>query len=331
MPERILIIKPSSLGDIIHSLPVLNSLKKCFPHSRIHWVVARNFAELLEDHPMIDRLWIIDKDRWKEPLSFFSNLKELLRLRRGLRAEKFDMVIDLQGLLRSGIIAALTGSALRIGFKEAREGSTLFYTHQIEGGRTLHAVERYLNVLPFTGCSVKEIDFPLPERVLSPEFRDLCKEDYAVIAPGARWTTKRWPPERFGEIAKRLPFKTLIIGSLAEADLATEVVRSSNGKALSLAGKTNLKDLVEIIRNSRLLLSNDSGPVHIGAALGIPTFAIFGPTSPLRTGPYGKNTFVIRSEIDCAPCFKRRCRRRYCMEVISVDNVWKVISDYLNL
>jgi len=346
-PEKILIIKPSSLGDIIHSLPVLNSLRRCFPHASIHWLVAKNFADLLEGHPMIDKLWVIDKDRWKKLLSFFSNLRDILILSRKLKNEQYDIVIDLQGLLRSGLITALTGAPVKIGFREAREGSTIFYTHKVEGGKNIHAVERYLKVLPLiTGgednsiggvsnscCDFKEIVFPLPERKIELPVigGETVQGQYAVLVPGARWQTKRWPPERFGEIAKRLPMRSLVIGGKEDIDLAERVVYSSDGKAISLAGKTSLKELVEIIRRAKLVVSNDSGPVHISAALGIPTFALYGPTSPLRTGPYGRNTFVINAEIDCAPCFKRRCKKNLCMESITVENVWKVISDYLNL
>lgn len=330
-PRKILIIKPSSLGDIIHSLPVLNSLKECFPDAEIHWLIARNFADLLDDHPMISRLWIIDKDRWKNPLYSFSTIKEFCSLRR-LKREGFDIVIDLQGLFRSGIITFITGSPVRIGFKEARELSYLFYTHKVQGDRNIHAVERYLKVLSVFQCPVRDIVFPLPVRE-SPQkiYSEIPEGEYAVIAPGARWDTKRWPPERFSYIARKLPFKSVVVGSRDDISIAEDIVSSSDGKAISLSGKTDLKGLVEIIRRSKFVLCNDSGPAHIGAALGVPVFALFGPTSPVRTGPYGKNVVVFRSELDCAPCFKRRCKRRLCMESLSQEDVWRAIKDYLNL
>ncbi|MCX7794006.1 MAG: lipopolysaccharide heptosyltransferase II [Thermodesulfovibrionales bacterium] len=331
--QKILIIKPSSLGDIIHSLPVLNSLNECFPEAEIHWLIARNFAPLLEEHPMIKRLWIIDKDRWKDPLNLFSTMRDLWGLGKELKKEEFQIVIDLQGLLRSGIIAFFTESPLRIGFKEARELSYIFYTHRVEGGRDIHAVERYLKVLSVLDCPVKEIVFPLPVRKLSEdkEYYEFLRGEYAVIAPGARWDTKIWPAERFAFIARRLPFKSIIIGSRDDIPISEKIVRSSDGRAISLSGKTDLKELVEIIRKARFVLCNDSGPAHIGAALGVPVFAIFGPTSPIRTGPYGKNVFVFRSEVECAPCFRKRCKSILCMESISEGYVWSKIRDYLNL
>lgn len=331
-PRKILIIKPSSLGDIIHCLPVLNSLNECFPDAEIHWLIARNFADLLDDHPMISKLWIIDKDRWKRPLYFFSTIKDLCRLHKELKKESFDIVIDLQGLFRSGIITFLTGSPVRIGFKEARELSYLFYTHRVEGGRDVHAVERYLKILSAIQCPSREVAFPIPVRENHRKiYSEILKEEYAVIAPGARWDTKRWPAERFAYIARKLPFKSVIVGGRDDISIAEDIVHSSDGKAISLSGKTDLKGLVEIIRGARFVLCNDSGPAHIGAALGVPVFALFGPTSPVRTGPYGKNVVVLRSELECAPCFKKRCKRWRCMELISQEDVWKAIKDYLNL
>lgn len=331
-PRKILIIKPSSLGDIIHSLPVLNSLNECFPYAEIHWLIARNFADLLDDHQMISKLWIIDKDRWKRPLYFFSTIKDLCRLHKELKKEGFDIVIDLQGLFRSGIITFLTGSPVRIGFKEARELSYLFYTHRVEGGRDVHAVERYLKILSAIQCPSREVTFPIPVRENYRKiYSEMLKEEYAVIAPGARWDTKRWAAERFAYIARKLPFKSVIVGGRDDISIAEDIVHSSDGKAISLSGKTDLKGLVEIIRGARFVLCNDSGPAHIGAALGVPVFALFGPTSPVRTGPYGKNVVVLRSELECAPCFKKRCNRWRCMELIPQEDVWKAIKDYLNL
>lgn len=333
-PQKILLIKPSSLGDIIHSLPVLNSLKQCFPDSEVHWLIARNFASILEGHAMISKLWIIDKDKWRNPLHLFSTIKDLLALRHALRKERFDTVIDLQGLFRSGIITFFTASPVRIGFKEAREFSYLFYTHRIEGGRDIHAVERYLKVFSVLNCPVREIAFPLPVRDNLMENKDylkILKEEYAVIAPGARWDTKRWPPERFAIIARRLPFRSIIVGSREDIPIAEEIVRSSDGKAISLCGKTDLKELVEVIRKAKFVLCNDSGPAHIGAALGVPVFAIFGPTSSIRTGPYGEKNFILKADVECAPCFKKRCKKILCMASISVEAVWEKIADYLNL
>ena len=162
MSSKILVVKPSAFGDVVHSLPFLNALKTRYPRAEIHWVVARGIHEILEDHPMIDRLWVIDKNRWKRPGNMAGTCREIRRLAGKLRQENFDVTVDLQGLLRSGIITLLAGSRHRIRFKEAREGSRLFYTHAVEGGRDIHAVERYLRVAATLDCDVSEVRHPFP-------------------------------------------------------------------------------------------------------------------------------------------------------------------------
>lgn len=327
--KKILIIKPSSLGDIVHSLPVLDALYRCFPGAEIHWLVAEGLEGILEEHPMLRKLWIIRKDEWKRITKLHTTISELRKLFRNLRAEKFDYAIDLQGLLRSGIIAKATGAPVRIGFEEAREGSTVFYTHKVTGGNDIHAVDRYLKVPHFLGCRKTEVRFPLPP------FRSIALDqllpsgEYAVMVPGARKPVNRWPASRFGELASRLPLKTVVVGSRGDKDLTEEVVKASGGKAVSVAGKTGLKELISVIKHARFMVSNDTGPMHIAAALKVPVFALFGPANPVRTGPYGRGHRVIRKEISCAPCYKRSCKTARCMDMIKVDEVAEVISDFL--
>lgn len=322
--KKILIIKPSSLGDIVHSLPFLNRIKRSFEGCTIHWVIDRSFREILEGHPMIERLWIVDKDEWKNINKLGVTLKSLKKLFNDLRAERYDLVIDLQGLLRSGIIAKATGSRYRIGFAEAREGARLFYTHTVRGGSAVHAVERYLKIAESLGLKGDDITFPFPP-LPDLEIKDL-REDYAVIAPGARWLTKRWPPERFGEVASMLPLKSVVVGNSSDIHLAEEVVRFSKGKAVSIAGRTGLKELISIIKRAKFILCNDSGPMHIAAALGIPVFAIFGPTDPVRTGPYGYGHTIIRNGISCSPCRRRRCKDMSCINDLKVETVYEIIK-----
>jgi heptosyltransferase-1 len=326
-PAKILIVKPSSLGDVVHSLPFLNAIKERFHGSEIHWVIAKGLEDLLTGHPMIDKVWIINKDMWKKLSYIRDSLRELRIFMKAIKEEKYDMVVDLQGLLRSGIIAMYTGSPLRVGFQEAREGSRFFYTHKIKGGRDVHAVDRYLKIAAFLGCDIDGICFPMPLSFESSVQVGTLPADYAVIAPGARWGTKRWPPEKFGKLASLLPLNTVVVGSEGDMDYAKKVLDLSKGKTISLAGKTTLKVLIEVIRGARFFISNDSGPMHIAAALGIPVFAIFGPTDPERTGPYGKGHTVIRQDISCAPCFKRTCNNLRCMKSISASKVFKTIKE----
>ena len=327
LPERVskcLIIKPSSLGDIIHSLPFLSALRSHFSEAEIHWLVASEFSGFLEGHPMIDKLWSINKSQWKKPYRLASTIREICRLTLNLRAESFDLVVDLQGLFRSGMITFLSSAPARAGFSEAREGATYFYNHRIKGGTDIHAVERYLKIASALGCDSSNIEFPMPyEDYALPA---LPSDNYAVIVPGARWESKIWPAVNFGTLASLLPVHSVIVGSNADNERASVVTKHSMGKALDLTGKTSLKELAGIIRNASFMVTNDSGPMHMAAAFGVPVFAIFGPTSPERTGPYGSGHTIIRSDEPCAPCFKRRCSDLRCMERVSPSDVLESIN-----
>jgi len=321
--RKILVVKPSSLGDIVHSLPFLASLRNCFPKAEIHWVVARGFEGLLEGHPMIDKLIVIDKDQWKKLSSAGATLRALRALHIGLKKEGYDLAVDLQGLLRSGLITKATGAPMRVGFKEAREGSTLFYTDKVEGGKGIHAVDRCLRIASYLSCDTRQVSFPMPEKSYALPFEG----DYAVLVPGARWKTKRWPTERFAQLAAKLSLQSVIVGAKSDARMASQIVEASHGRAVSLAGKTDLKELSGVIKGAKFVVTNDSGPMHFAAAHGVPVFAIFGPTDPAATGPYGKgHTIITADRADCAPCRKKSCSDLRCMESISVRKVLDAIK-----
>lgn len=330
-PKKILIVKPSSLGDIMHSLPFLQATKDTFPSSEIHWVITKGLEGLLEDHPLINKLYVIKKDQWKNLRKIKENIAEVRKLFKELN-EAYDMVVDLQGLLRSGLLSYAAKAPIRVGFKEAREGSSFFYTHKVIGGEEIHAVDRYLKIAAAFGCKIEKTGFPMPPIKELEKAANLKKElgDYAVIVPGARWKTKIWHYERFGTLALMLDIKTVIVGSEADIEISKSIEDKSDGKALSIAGKTDIKELICIIRNARYVISNDSGPMHIASALGIPVVAIFGPTNPVRTGPYGDNHITLKSDISCSPCYKKSCKNIRCMDDISVEKVYDAIN-YITL
>ncbi len=333
---KILIIKPSSLGDIIHSLPFLKALRDTFQEARIEWVISRNLKDILEGHPLINRLIVFDKDSWKSLKNLPRTFKEVAELIKKLKAEHYDMVIDLQGLLRSGFMTFVVHSPLKIGFKHAREGSSLFYNKKVSTNGALHAVDKCLEVAKAVGAETEEIAFPL---YIHDDERKKIKgligniSEYAVLAPSTRWKTKRWPPASFGSLITKLPVPCVITGGHAEKQIANEVMSSSGGKGIDLCGKTGLKGLTALISEAEVVVSNDSGPMHIAAALGVPVIALFGPTDPEKTGPYGwhvnKDLKVLRSFMKCSPCFKRECREPLCMSGISVEMVLKEIKEYL--
>lgn len=319
---RALIIKPSSLGDIVHSLAFLDALKTHLPLSTVHWAVFKGLDGLIEGHPLIDKLIVIDKAALKR--SPGSVIKTVSGLRKTMKASQYDITIDLQGLFRSGLLSWLSAAPVRLGFREAREGAPLFYTHKVEGGAGIHAVDRYLKVAAAMGCPVPETPrFPMVFDYLTPPFDE---GEYAVIVPGARWKTKQWPAERFAKLSSMLPLKSVIVGSSGDGDLARKVVEGSEGKSHDMTGKTTLRQLAGLIKNAAYMVTNDTGPMHIAAAFGVPTFAIFGPTSPERTGPYGHNHTIIRSGLRCSPCYKRKCSPLECLESITPENVFDKIN-----
>jgi lipopolysaccharide heptosyltransferase I len=328
---KILIIKPSSLGDIIHTLPMLNALVLSFPKSEIHWVVARGFEDIIKGHPMINKLWVINKDSWKKPSMIINTLGEFVQMFKALKFEDYDIVFDVQGLFRSGVLAYATRSQIIVGFEESREGSSCFYTHKIKGGINIHAVDRYLKLAASIGCRTEDASFPMPFFEDS-EFVTKIKRDmgsYAVIIPGARKKANRWGAEKYGRLASMLNIRFLIVGGRSDDEIGQKIETIAGSKALSIVGKTDFKELICVLKDAKYVISNDTGPMHIAAALGTPVIAIFGPANPARTGPYGKKNIVIKSEVPCSPCYRRECKDPKCMNEISVEQVYRAVNEFI--
>lgn len=339
---KILIIKPSSLGDVVHSLPFLKAVKDSFPEVRIDWVISSNLKGLIDGNPLIDRLIPLNKDSWKPMGNLPGTLQELISLRKTLRSGHYDMVVDLQGLLRSGIITSFASAPLKIGLTTAREGSRYFYNRVVAVNGSIHAVDRYMEVAKAIGARMTEIEFPIHidnaarENVL--RLLNGAKE-YIVIVPSARWVTKRWPVESFASLVAGLPVPCVITGSSTDKEIAEEIkdrlqtVGGDTANIIDLCGRTDLKGLVALIAGAKAVVGNDSGPIHIAAALNVPVVALFGPTDPERTGPYGwqrdKDRKVIRVGVSCSPCFRKRCREPICMSSISVERVAEEVREYL--
>ncbi len=324
--EKLLVIKPSSLGDIVHSLAFLNSVKENFPRIKIHWIVAKDFEDLLREHPLIEKVIVIDKNKWKKIKNLPQTLQEISSLSRNLKREKYPIAVDLQGLLRSGIITALSGANIRLGFKESREFSTLFYNKVISASINLHAVLRYLEMAKFLGCNISSIKFPLPQEKEPDWLKDF--DNYIVIIPSARWHTKNWPIPYFVELINMLPYNFIIVGSKADESIAFNIEKNSNGRAKSVAGKTTLKELIALLKKSLFVITPDTGTMHLAVACGKKVVSLFGPTSPERTGPFGEGNLVIKSPISCSPCLKKYCPDLKCMKEITPQMVYNSIENW---
>ncbi|RJQ44896.1 MAG: lipopolysaccharide heptosyltransferase I [Nitrospiraceae bacterium] len=340
LPLKILVIKPSSLGDVIHALPFLKAVKDSFPHAQIDWVISRNLRGLLEGNPLIHELIDFDKDSWSKFKNLHKTISEISLLKKILKKKHYDIVVDLQGLLRTGLISFFTAAGLKVGFSDAREGSRYFYDTKIPSGKAVHAVDKCLEIARALGAEVKKAEFPLHvDAGAKKKIREALgnMHDYVVIAPSARWNTKRWPAENFAALLRKIHIPVVIAGSKGDKEIASEIVKrfSSTGKnnVIDFCGETTLKELIALISGAKAVVSNDSGPMHIAAALNTPVVALFGPTDPEKTGPYGwqknRNMKVIRAHVPCNPCRKRTCRDMTCMKHIHTDEVLKALKGYL--
>ncbi len=331
-PGRILIIKPSSLGDVTHAMPVVPLLRRRWPEAHISWIVAPACVGLLEGMSGLDEVIVFDRRRlgtaWRNPAAGL----DLIRFKRDLRRRQFDLVIDFQGLFRSGWMTWQTRAAVRVGFRAAREFAWLFYTDRIAVKPIAqHAIDRYLTIVQALGCPTSPLEYPFP---VTPADRQHIGtalggvQRFAVHLPGANWLTKRWPVEHFAQLAteldKRYRLASVIAGGPEIADLAMRIPH-----AINLAGKTTLPQLVALLDRADLVVANDSGPMHIAAALNRPLVAIFGPTNPVLTGPYRRLDSVVRSDIACSPCYSRRCRDCRCLSELGVEKVLAIVEAQL--
>ena len=318
---RILIIKPSSLGDVVHALPTVNLIRRRFTNAHIAWLINDSLASLLRNSPLINERIAFPRHDWAK----------LPRLVRQLRRGQFDLVVDLQGLLRSGLMTWTTRASRRVGLSDAREGARLFYNEVVEVPRA-HAVERYLCAAKHLGCDGAPIEFPLGASDADREYVDQLlspARSLIAVSAAARWPTKLWGNEKFAALIQQLPRERVVLtGAAADVPRANQLCCG----CINVAGKTDLAQLAELFRKCAVVISNDSGPMHLAAAVGTPVVAIFGPTDPALTGPYGNRHVVLRSDIPCSPCMKPRCThtpKMECMSLVTVEQVLAAVQPFL--
>lgn len=296
---RILVIKLSSLGDLFHAVPAVHILKEGLS-ATVDWVTTDTYAQLVSCFSDVDRVISFHRR------SFFSRLGPFLA---DLRGEEYDMIVDFQGLLKSAMVACLARGKERIGPGFHREGSGLFYS-RVAGvrDRTRHAVEQNLAVVSSLGLQVSEPVFPMdvPDRPLEgPRPR-------VALLPVSRWQTKNWPVPHWIELAGRLhnagQESIYLLGGPEDRMVCDEIEGGSGVPVVNLAGRMTLVETCGFLKEVDLLIANDSGPVHMAAAVGTRCLVMFGPTDPARTGPYGKTHRVLKKSMSCAPCMSRRCR-----------------------
>jgi lipopolysaccharide heptosyltransferase II len=332
---KILILKPSSLGDVVQALPVLRLLKRHLPATEIFWWLEAQLAGLLEGDPDLAGIVRFEKKRWVRPVYW----PEMERTVRWLRAQNFDWVIDLQCLARSGAFAWLANGQLLVGLDEPREGARGFYDIIVPRATYhTHAVDWYLSVLPRLGVPV-HWDFtwlPVRPAVAATLKAKWQPENVRWIAlqPGARWPNKRWPIEYFIELQRQLTAQLpdarfVVLGGSEEKRLGQLLTAAAPERCLDLTGQTSLLEMIEWLRLCELMVTNDTGPMHVAAALGKPVVAVFGPTEPRRTGPYGQLEHILRHPLPCAPCLKSSCSYHQpfeCLKAISPAAVFERVQ-----
>ena len=339
--KNILIIKPSSLGDIVLALPALTALRKSFPDAKISWLIRPEFAPLLENHPHLTEIIAFDRKflgkAWFHPGAFGA----LISLIRRLRQAKFDAVIDLQGLFRTASLAWFSGCKRRFGMAKTRELAHLFYTHKTPQTKELiHLVDYYLEITKTAGAAESDVQFVLPHHPEAADSlgrllksHDIEPENYAVFVPGSAHKDKRWPIERFAELAGKISSQfglhIVATGNAGEAALIENLKELAKVPVANIAAQTSLSELVVLLKNAKLVVSNDTGPGHIAAALSTPLVLMFSWSNPARIAPYKRSECLVAREPFGRGHRIKSTDPRHNVDTITVDEVFQKACEQL--
>jgi heptosyltransferase I len=311
---RLLIVRLSAMGDIIHTLPAATALRQAFPQAIIGWVIEQRWAELLctlrtprsgprsPQRPLVDKIHIVNTAKWRSSLSSNHTWEQIASGLSDLRAGRYQIAVDFQGAVRSALVARWSGAQTLYGVAQPRENAaSMFYTRQVIAQGT-HIVEQNFSLAEaFVGrrLEIPQVEFPYDpaaEQECDQQLRDRDIRNFVILNPGAGWGAKQWPAQRYGFVAKRLAqigLKSLINFGPGEEDLVREVEASSAGAAEGIT--CSITQLISFTRRARLFIGGDTGPLHLAAALNVPVVAIFGPTNPARNGPFGTRSIVLRN------------------------------------
>lgn len=305
---RFLVIRLSSIGDIVHTLPAVAALGRAHPQAEIHWAVEDRFAPLIKTNPYVSRIVRLDTLTWRKNPAAGQTMAEIMKGIEAIREFPYDAVIDFQGLMKSAIFAWLSQSPKRIGLasKWLREPlAALLYTHRVSPKNCKHIIGINLSLVEPLGARASEWEFPLPE---SPEDREAVQQqlqslntkDFIILNPGGGWKSKRWPPENYAALAAKLaaqtPFEILVTGSQQEETLAQEIVTRA-GTPRARWFSSTLLHFIALAREAKLMIGGDTGPLHLAAAVGTPIVAIFNSSDPRNTpernGPFNPSDITL--------------------------------------
>ncbi len=341
--KRVLIVKLSAIGDVIHALPVAAALKDAYPHLEIDWAVEEPFVPLLSGNPCLRDIIALPKLRGSR-LRSASFRRDYRKRLRGLRDNHYDVSLDLQGLTKSAVVAVASGAKVRLGYHWLREAARFLETPVPRRPESVHVVDQYLDVARFSGASPTAVRFPFE----IPDEDAIIVESLlaeAGIASGAKFVTlnpasarpdKEWDALKFAALADRLAAESGLPSVVVTADIAAaaRVMDAARSSPVNLAGRTNLKQLAEVLRRGAVHACGDTGSGHIAAALGSPVVSLFGPTDPARSCPYGQAAGVVSHREVCNPdCRGNKCALSVprCMDSITVDEVFDRIASFFEL
>ncbi len=346
---KILIVKLSAIGDVIHTLPALTALRRHYPDAQIDWLVEEAAADLIQGHTALNRVLIWRRREFVKLLKT-GRLSSAVRLFSSLlvqvRGTPYDLILDFQALLKSSLWIFLARGRRKAGFgqgMEHSESSHLFLNERVPAiSMEIHALDRGLSLLQSLGIPTSQVlyDFPIGKRDEEEAQHLLAaggvRPDQPLVAinPVAKWPTKLWTAKRFEELAERLldkGFQVVFTGSREDRAVIDEMAGKLGSSVIRLEGRTNLKVLAAVYRSASMVVSTDTGPMHLAAAMGTPVIALFGPTAPWRTGPYGQGHVTLRAGVSCSPCFSRSCKTAEfepmaCMKRITVEQVVEAVA-----
>ena len=343
--KKFLIIKLSSLGDIVHTLRAVHTLRREYPEAFIAWVIEERYQELLHDNPDIDEVIPIRTKFWRKNLNWES-FNEILQKIKSLRNHKFDMAFDFQGLIKSGLIAMLSGASIKVGFnrKNCKEKISSVFTNK-KGpyiGNVIHGVDIYLTLVQSALSTQKQVkQFPLPS-IPSPKVDDFFQNNSELtdkpiigINSGAGFESKLWDLERFAKLADRIAVEmncSILLTWGPGEEHNTKQIAASMKQKCWIAPSTTIKESISLYKYLTLLVSCDSGPLHLCAAMGIPTVSLFGPTDPQRNGAYGLHHGTVYKLLPCSFCWKKKCplKTNECMKQVTVDEVFETVRSNQN-
>ncbi|MBI3406977.1 MAG: glycosyltransferase family 9 protein [Planctomycetes bacterium] len=340
-PEKIALIKPSALGDVLNSLPVLTGLRRLYPAAHISWVVNRAYEPLLRGHPDLDE--ILPFDRHEVRKNWFSGSVGFVRFLHQMRMRRFDLVIDLQGLFRTGLMTFATAAKHRIGLSSAREGAKVFYTKLVNDGcrTTMHAVDSYWRVIEALGGALGGGGAKTFRLTVDPNCRAWARRilsehprPWLAVAVGARWATKRWATEHFAKLIQQSQQEfggtAIFVGAAEDVNLSRETAAQVSGYSIDLTGRTGLAELAALLAEADAVVSNDSGPLHLAVALGRPVVAPYTCTAVHLHGPYGQERRAVATSVSCAASYRRTCGSMVCMADLTPDKLWPVLREVLS-